>query len=163
MCFFARQLPYHGSCYTGEMCLAISNHLPVHTVPGARSHAISSKPAKPRSVPQIKYSVREGQRDRVKDRLLGCRKAIRVNRITVTAFGWLRLFKTHLRMGNFLSGSILGTPTFGSSRAQGPFSQGEGGESFFCSFSFCPFKGFFCERLRNACVAPSFSPFSCIS
>ena len=69
----------------------------------------------------------------MKDRLQGCRKAIRVNRITVTAFGWLQLFKTRLRMGNFLSGSILGTPTFGSSRSQGFlffFHRGRGRELF---------------------------------
>lgn len=89
----------------------------------------------------------------MKDRLWGYRKAIRVNRITVTAFGWQRLFKTHLRMGNFLSGSILGTPTFGSSRAQGPFSQGEGGELFLLFLLLSVERGFF----ANACVALFFS------
>lgn len=34
----------------------------------------------------------------------GCWEAISFNRITLTAHGWLRLFKTHLRMRNFLSG-----------------------------------------------------------
>lgn len=62
---------------------------------------------------QIQDSV--GEKDRVKDRLRGCRKAIRVNKKTAAAFGRLQLCKMRLRMGNFLSASILGTPTFSSS------------------------------------------------
>lgn len=78
----------------------------------------------------------------MKDRLQGCRKAIMVNRITVTAFGWLQLFKTRLRMGNFLSGSILGTPTFGSSRAEGGLS---------AVTSFVHLKGFLCTSKERMC------------
>ena len=90
---------------------------------------------------------------------MGCREAIRVNRITVTAFGWLQLFKTRLRMGNFLSRSILGTPTFGSSRAQGPFSQGEGERAFSALSSFVLIEFFWFFLVSVACVAPSLSLF----
>lgn len=38
-----------------------------------------------------------------------------------TARGRLQPFKTRRRMGNFLSGVFLGTPTFGSSLARAPF------------------------------------------
>lgn len=92
----------------------------------------------------------------MKDRLRGCRKAIRVNRITVTAFGWLQLFKTRLRMGNFLSRSILGTPTFGSSRSQSCcffFHRGRGRELFLLFLHLSVFLGGF-ERLRSTCIAP---------
>lgn len=120
------------------LCVAISNRLPVEHTVFMLSAVKQHKPAQYYRYSAV-FSRRGGQRDRMRDRLQGCRKAIMVNRITVTAFGWIQLFKTRLRMGNFLSGSILGTPTFGSSQAQGPLSQREGAESFFCCFFFCPF------------------------
>lgn len=94
-----------------------------------------------RIVDKVQCSLEvEGQRDRV-----GCREAIRVNRITVTAFGWLQLFKTRLRMGNFLSGSILELPHSVEAERKVLFHRERGGESSFCTFFFCPFRGFFCE------------------
>lgn len=101
------------------------------------------------------FPVSEGQGDRMKDRLLGCREAIRVNRITVTAFGWLRLFKTRLRMGNFLSGVFLELPHSVAAERKIPFhrERGEKGGSFLCSFVFCLFFLFFLQGPKELCVA----------
>lgn len=78
----------------------------------------------------------------------GRREVIRVNGITLTAYGWLQLFKTHLRMGNFLSGVFWELPHLVVA---------EMGTEL--SLQFLLRLKLFCQRPRNACVAPLLSPF----
>lgn len=69
-------------------------------------------------------------------------KAIRVNRITVTACGRLQLFKTHLRMGNFLSRVFWELPHSVAAERE------DGGLLAALSFLFS-FGGFFLDRVRG--------------
>lgn len=78
----------------------------------------------------------------------GCREVIRVNGITLTAYGWLQLFKTHLRMGNFLSGVFRELPHLVVA---------ETGTELSLQFLLC--LKLFCQLPRNTCVAPLLSPF----
>lgn len=129
-------------------------------------HAATPAPFKERSTPRFKQSQSQQLAhtlskvhqhitvlhlgDKVKLRRTedwGRREVIRVNGITLTAYGWLQLFKTHLRMGNFLSGVFWELPHLVVA---------ETGTEPSLQFRLC--LKLFCQRPRHACVAPLLNP-----
>lgn len=149
--FLAQQLPYCGSYYTKTQ-----RNMPCYQQsPPSGTHGPRSSPTcyqQCASITLLRTVDKVQWYRRTED--WGCREVIRVNRITVTAYGWLQLFKTHLRMGNFLSGEFWELPHSVAAECKVFFSQGDGDEGFFCSFFFCPFKGCFVS-----CPPPRCQPF----
>lgn len=135
--FLAQKLPYCGSYYTETQ-----RNMPCYQQsPPSGTHRPRSSPTCYQQCASITLlrAVDEVQwYRRTED--WGCREAIRVNRITVTAYGWLQLFKTHLRMGNFLSGVFWELPHSVTAECKVLFRRETGTEAFSAVSSFVRLK-----------------------